>query len=503
MKLGDLQTVAQFIAPALHALSFNQLVLDSRAIQPGDVFVALQGQQSHGLHFAANALAQGAVFILAEASENLPNLPIEVMGKCAIIPELHAKLAALALHSSGHAAQRLGVIGITGTNGKTSCTQLLAQALQSLSAEPVATIGTLGIGLLDALSASDRTTPDVLAVHQCLAELNAKGAARVVMEVSSHALDQGRVDGVNFKGAIYTNLTRDHLDYHGTMDAYAEAKAKLFHTPGLQYAVINLDAELNISQFHALKGTAEKTLSYSMRADSAADLTALEITVYAHGSQLLLQFNKQTLACNLPLLGRFNVSNALAVMAALLAEGYEFASLKTIIEAMRPVPGRMNQLSAQNSPLVVIDYAHTPDALEQALTSLRAHVPEGAALHCVFGCGGDRDTGKRAMMGAIAARLADYVVITTDNPRTELPAPIIAAIAEGVRTRRTDFAQILDRKVAIEACIGKAKANDIILIAGKGHENYQEIHGVKHPFDDSKIAQAALNLRSGSSARAA
>jgi UDP-N-acetylmuramoyl-L-alanyl-D-glutamate--2,6-diaminopimelate ligase len=499
MKLGDLPAVAQFIAPMFYAIRFNRLALDSRAVKPGDVFVALKGQLSHGLQFAANALAQGAVFVLVEAGDDLPNLPRQ----SAVVPELRAKLGALALHASGHAAQRLGVVGITGTNGKTSCTQLLARALQSLSGKPAATIGTLGIGLLDALVESDRTTPDVLAVHQSLAELEAAGAARVVMEVSSHALDQGRVDGVNFKGGVFTNLTRDHLDYHGTMDAYAAAKAKLFDTPGLQYAVINLDAVLSLSQLQSLYGSAEKNLTYSLRADSGADLVAVEITAHAHGSKLQLQFGDQTLACNLPLLGRFNVSNALAVTAALLAEGHEFMALAPIIEAMQPVAGRMNQISLPNSPLVVIDYAHTPDALEQALTSLRAHVPTGAVLHCVFGCGGDRDTGKRAIMGEIAARLADQVVITTDNPRTEVPTAIIAAIAEGVRTQRDDFAQILDRRLAIEACIRTAHANDVILVAGKGHENYQEIHGVKHAFDDSKIAQAALKLRSGSSARAA
>ncbi len=499
MKLGDLPAVAQFIAPMFYAIRFNRLVLDSRAVKPGDVFVALQGQLSHGLQFAANALAQGAVFVLVEAGDDLPNLP----SQSAVIPELRAKLGALALQVSGHAAQHMLVVGITGTNGKTSCTQLLARALQSLSGKPTATIGTLGIGLLDALVESDRTTPDVLAVHQSLAELEAAGAARVVMEVSSHALDQGRVAGVTFKGAIYTNLTRDHLDYHGNMEAYAAAKAKLFHTPGLQYAVINLDAVLSLSQLQSLYGSAEKSLTYSLRADSGADLVAVEITAHVHGSKLQLQFGDQTLACNLPLLGRFNVSNALAVTAALLAEGFEFAALKPVLEAMRPVPGRMNQLSAPDGPLVVIDYAHTPDALEQALTSLRAHVPTGAVLHCVFGCGGDRDTGKRALMGEIAARLADQVVITTDNPRTEAPAAIVAAIADGVRTQRADFLQILDRSAAIESCIGTAQANDVILIAGKGHENYQEIHGVKHPFDDFRVAQGALALRSGNSAHAA
>lgn len=503
MKLGDLPAVAQFIAPMFYGLQFNRLILDSRAVQAGDVFIALQGQQNHGLQFAEKALAQGAVFILAEAADGLPELAPTIANRCILIPQLRRKLAELALAQSNYAVQRLNVIGITGTNGKTSTTQLLAQALQSLSAKPVGTIGTLGIGLLDNLTPSDRTTPDVLSVHQSLQVLETQGATRVVMEVSSHALDQGRVAGVNFTGAIYTNLTRDHLDYHGNMAAYAEAKAKLFKTPGLKYAVLNLDAELNTAQYQALHQSAEIILSYSLRADSGADVRAIDIRAHAAGSSLLLEYVGAQLACNLPLLGRFNVSNALAVIAALIAEGYAFSELKHVLEAMRPVPGRMNQLSAENCPLVVVDYAHTPDALEQTLASLRAHVPAGAALHCVFGCGGDRDVGKRPLMGEIAARLADQVLITTDNPRTESPAAIIAAIAEGVKTQRSDFMKMLDRKVAIESRIAEAGAQDVILIAGKGHEDYQEVRGVKHPFDDRLIARSALNQRSQGHNRAA
>jgi len=503
MKLADLPSIAQHIAPIFHALSFERLILDSRALKPGDGFIALQGQQSHGLQFAEQALAQGAVFVLAEAAPGLPQLPAALAQRCAYIPDLRAKLGELALIQSGHAAQRLKLIGITGTNGKTSTASLLAQALQTLSGKPVATIGTLGIGLHDALMPSDRTTPDVLALHLSLHALELLGASRVVMEVSSHALDQGRVAGVNFTGAIYTNLTRDHLDYHGTMEAYAWAKAKLFKTQGLKYAVLNLDAELSDSQFHALRMDAEKILSYSLHADSSADLRAVEINAHAAGSALLLAFDGQRLACNLPLLGRFNVSNALAVIASLIAEGYAFSELQPVIESMRPVQGRMNLLSAENCPMVVVDYAHTPDALAQTLSSLRVHVPDAASLHCVFGCGGDRDAGKRPLMGAIAARLADQVLITTDNPRSESPEAIIAAISEGVKTQRADFVQMLDRKAAIESAIASAGMRDVILIAGKGHEDYQEVQGVKYPFDDRLIASSALKQRSEGYSRAA
>jgi len=503
MKLADLPSVVQHICPTFHTLSFKRLILDSRAVMPGDVFIALQGQQTHGLQYAEKALAQGAVFILVEAASGLPQLPAQVAQRSALIPDLRAKLGELALTQSQHAAQRLQLIGITGTNGKTSTTQLLAQALQTLSGKPVATIGTLGIGLLEALLPSDRTTPDVLALHLSLHALELQGASRVVMEVSSHALDQGRVDGINFTSAIYTNLTRDHLDYHGTMEAYAQAKAKLFKTQGLKYAVLNLDAELSDSQFQALRMDAVKILSYSLHADSPADVRAIEINAHAAGSLLLLAFDGQRLACNLPLLGRFNVSNALAVIAALIAEGYAFSQLQPIIESMRPVAGRMNQLNAKNCPTVVVDYAHTPDALAQTLSSLRAHVPASALLHCVFGCGGDRDAGKREMMGAIAARLADQVIITTDNPRSESPEAIIAAISSGVKTERADFMQMLDRKAAIESCIASAGMRDVILIAGKGHEDYQEVQGVKYPFDDRLIASCALKQRSEGYSRAA
>jgi len=476
------------------------LSLDSRSIESGDAFVALSGTRAHGITFAPAASARGAAVILAEApvpATRAPTAAREVHAAAAgqgvpvlWIDGLRHELGPIAARFFGEPSRALHVVGVTGTNGKTSIVQLLAQALDG-AGRRVATIGTLGSGLYGALGEGERTTPDVIRVHRLLDEFRAEGAGDVAMEVSSHALVQGRVDAVAFELAVFTNLTRDHLDYHGTMDAYGAAKQRLFSWPGLAAAVVNVDDAFGRALVSTLApGVA--LLRYGT-GDHEAEITARGIVADSSGLafHLVTPWGEGAVATRL--LGRFNVSNLLAVAACLGQLGIGFAAIRAALAALSPVPGRMNRLGGGDSlPLVVIDYAHTPDALEQALTSLRAHC--AGELVCVFGCGGERDAGKRPQMAAIAEALADRVVVTDDNPRGEDGDAIVADVVAGfARPRRARIER--DRARAIAHAIGAAQPGDIVLIAGKGHEPYQEIGGVRHPFDDAGVARGVLERR--------
>jgi UDP-N-acetylmuramoyl-L-alanyl-D-glutamate--2,6-diaminopimelate ligase len=370
--------------------------------------------------------------------------------------------------------------------------QLIAQAL-SLHGDTVGTIGTLGAGLYGAHVAGERTTPDTIAVHRLLAGMRDAGATHVAMEVSSHALEQGRVDEVAFRVAVFTNLTRDHLDYHGTMDAYGRAKAKLFAWPTLQAVVVNLDDEYGP---RLLETAAEGVhrIGLSSRGVAAASLRAEHTTLSPEGLHFDLVEGSERFDVASPLLGRFNVDNLLAVAGSLRALGWSLADIADVLPKLSPVDGRMSRVGGSHGqPLLVVDYAHTPDALEQALSSLREHTP--GRLTCVFGCGGDRDRGKRAQMAAIAERGADRVIVTDDNPRREDGDAIVLDILAGFDKPSLVTVQ-RDRAAAIALALQGAGGNDILLIAGKGHEAYQEIAGVKYPFDDLAIARAALEVRS-------
>jgi UDP-N-acetylmuramoyl-L-alanyl-D-glutamate--2,6-diaminopimelate ligase len=363
----------------------------------------------------------------------------------------------------------------------------LASALEILGAR-AATIGTLGAGLVGAIAAGERTTPDAVSVQALLAEFRDAGATHAAMEVSSHALDQGRVNAVGFEVAVFTNLTRDHLDYHGTMAAYGAAKASLFAWPGLRSAVLNADESFGRELAAGLRADV-RSLRYGIDA-ADADVRARAVRNSGAGLEFALSTPWGEGAIESPLLGRFNVYNLLAVAACLGALGYTFAQIQNALTQLQPVAGRMNRLDGgANAPLVVIDYAHTPDALEQALTSLRAHC--AGRLVCVFGCGGERDQGKRPLMGAIAERLADRIIITDDNPRSEDGDVIVAQIVAGLANPQAAVIQ-RDRAAAISLALREARAGDIVLIAGKGHEPYQEINGVKHAFDDLDVARRAL-----------
>ena len=492
------------------------LALDSRHVEPEHAFVALEGLHVHGITFARAAAARGASVVLAEVrgkglrrkeveanseagpqgtpQERPVNRETGIERETAVpvvwIDRLRDELGAIASHFFGEPSRALRVIGVTGTNGKTSTVQLLAQALEHAH-QRTATIGTLGAGLYGALRDGERTTPDAIAVHALLAEFRDAGATHVAMEVSSHALDQGRVNAVAFDLAVFTNLTRDHLDYHGTMHEYGAAKQRLFAWPGLRAAIVNFDDAFGRAL--ALTMPAGITLlRYGVERDDVDVVArAIETGVAGLAFDLHTPWGKGRVATRL--LGRFNVSNLLAVAACLGRLGFEFAAIQASLGALAPVAGRMNRLGGGAAqPLIVIDYAHTPDALEQTLTSLRAHC--AGQLICVFGCGGERDAGKRPQMGAIAEALSDRIVITDDNPRGEDGDAIVALIVGGL-ARPLEATIKRDRAAAIGHAIATARTGDIVLVAGKGHEPHQEIRGRKQPFDDLAVARRALELR--------
>lgn len=466
------------------------LTLDSRRVREGDVFFALQGGVKHGIEFAPVAIERGAAAVVAE----IPAAESPIAKHESRIPEiwvdgLHEQVGEIAARFFDRPSTSLRVIGVTGTNGKTSIVQLLAAALQGLGAR-AATIGTLGAGFPGAIREGERTTPDAISVQALLAEFRDAGASHVAMEVSSHAVAQGRVNAVTFDVAAFTNLTRDHLDFHGTMEAYGAAKARLFAWPGLRAAVINIDDAFG-RRLTADLPAGVQGLRYAVD-NAGADLAATNVRTSGEGLHFLLRtpWGEGEIATSL--LGRFNVANLLAVAGCLGALGHDFAQIREALTHAQPVVGRMNRLGGANQPLVVVDYAHTPDALEQALTNLRAHC--AGSLICVFGAGGERDQGKRPQMAAIAERLADRIIVTDDNPRNEDGDAIVAQIVAGFARRDAIIVQ-RDRAAAIAFALREARAGDVVLIAGKGHEPYQEIGGVKHPFDDLAVARRALEAR--------
>ena len=354
-------------------------------------------------------------------------------------------------------------------------------------------IGTLGNGLVGALAPGANTTPDAAVTHEALAQFRAAGAVAVAMEVSSHGLDQGRVNAVGFDVALFTNLTRDHLDYHGTMAAYGAAKARLFAMPGLETAVINAGDLFGASLVDAARSRGTRVLTYGF---ASADITATSYVPTPRGIAIGVDSPWGRGEVEAPVAGAFNVANLLGVLGALVASGVPFADALTAIAGITPPPGRMQRLGGGGAPLVVVDYAHSPDALDKVLTALRPAVGAGGKLVCVFGCGGDRDPGKRPQMGEVAGTLADAVIVTSDNPRTETPMVIATAIAAGLRAGGNRRWHIeLDRAEAIREAVAGARVGDVVLIAGKGHEDYQATGGVRHPFSDVAVAAAALAAR--------
>lgn len=474
---------------ALSGLVVSGLTLSSHDVRPGHAFFALAGSRHHGIEFAPDAVRRGAAVVLAEAPAPAGLAAVTV--PTVWIDGLGAQVSEIAARFHDHPSRVLRVVGVTGTNGKTSTVQLMAQALDQLG-HTAASIGTLGAGLVGQLREGARTTPDAISVQAELAAFRAAGATHVAMEVSSHALVQGRVNAVRFEAAAFTNLTRDHLDYHGSMDAYGEAKASLFAWTGLRTAVVNLDDAFGDVLARRLPSTLQR-LTVSAAGQAAANVFATDVVTSAEGLRFDLHTPWGTRMLRSPLLGRFNVANLLTVVACLGALGESFEAIVAMVPSLMPVNGRMNRLGGlQKQPLVVVDYAHTPDALEQALTALRAHC--AGKLICVFGCGGERDSGKRPLMGAIAERLADIAIVTDDNPRGEDGDAIVAQVVAGFATPATARVE-RDRETAIHQALALASAGDVVLVAGKGHETYQEGAAGKRPFDDLAVARAALEVR--------
>ncbi|WP_082050076.1 UDP-N-acetylmuramoyl-L-alanyl-D-glutamate--2,6-diaminopimelate ligase [Pseudomonas saudimassiliensis] len=463
-------------------VTITGLALDSRKVAPGYLFLAVPGLRHDGRDHIQQAIAAGAAAVAYEAADGF-----SVDAALPLVPVAHlaAELSAIAGRFHGQPAERLGLIGVTGTNGKTSVSQMIAQALNGVQ-QRCGVIGTLGSGLPGALLDHGMTTPDALAVQEQLASLLAQGAERVCMEVSSHALEQGRVATLQFDVGVFTNLSRDHLDYHGDMASYGAAKARLFSQS--RAAVINLDDSFG-RQLAASCPVPRLTYSLS---DDSADLYCRDIQFDGAGIKARLHTPAGSAELRSPLLGTFNLANVLAVAGTLLTLQIPLAQVVALIADLLPPDGRMQRLGGQGQPLVVIDYAHTPDALEKALAALRAHV--AGRLVCVFGCGGDRDRGKRPLMGRIAEQGADLVVVTDDNPRTEVSAAIIDEILAGIEQPQQAIV-IANRAEAINQTIARAEPGDVILLAGKGHETYQEIHGVRHPFSDIEQAKRALQHR--------
>lgn len=465
------------------------LTIDSRRVAAGDVFLAWPGARTDGRRFIADAVAAGAAAVVYEAEgaafdENAIGVAaIPVAGLAALAGELADQVY-------GQPSAHVWLVGVTGTNGKTSITQWVAQALESLDPR-CAVIGTLGNGFPGSLASALNTTPDAITLHRLLAEWRQAGAKACAMEVSSIGLVQGRVNGARFRTAVFTNLTRDHLEDHGTMAAYGEAKARLFAWPGLEQAVINLDDAFGRELAKSLKGRVP-TWGYTLGEEGGTDvvLKAEGLRGTAGGQAFTVEGQR----VEAPVVGRFNVSNLLAVFAVLRTRGVDAATAAAALARLRPPPGRMQALGGEGRPLVVVDYAHTPDALLNALTALRQTAEErGGRLLCLFGCGGDRDPGKRPEMGAIAEAHADQVIVTSDNPRRENPDDIIAGILGGLKTSPR---VIPDRRIAIAEAIGTAAPEDVVLLAGKGHEPYQEIAGQRLPFSDLEHARLALEAYS-------
>ena len=472
------------------SLEISGMALDSRVVKAGDVFIALSGAKQHGLAHINQVKDKGACsvlfdpsgegYLLAEQITDIPLIPAENLGL--VVGELAARFY-------GHPSQKLNIIGVTGTNGKTSCSQFLGQLLDGCGI-----IGTLGWGKWGQLNKTMNTTPNALTVQQVLAEFVELNLKVVAMEASSHGLEQGRVNGVQFKGAVYTNVSRDHLDYHGTMEAYLAAKMKLLQMPGIRFVVVNLDDEKSdkiiaaVPDSVTLWGVSAKGKKIYRGESVVADAiqhtqTGTEFTVHWQG---VIQQVKT------PLFGDFNVENLLCVLGVMLALGESLADAARKLQKIKPVLGRLERCGTQADKLnVFVDYAHTPDALYRVLASLRKHCNQ--ALWVVFGCGGNRDAGKRPEMGGIAEQWADRVIVTDDNPRFENNVEIANEILAGCRSNKVVLIQ--DRKQAIEFAIANAAEHDCIVIAGKGHETYQEINGIQHSFSDKQVAEKALLRR--------
>jgi UDP-N-acetylmuramyl-tripeptide synthetase len=506
-----------------HAPQAVHLRIDSRQIERGDVFIALPGRRDDGRLHVADAVARGAAAVVTEPAGAgapacaVPTLPVE---------SLAARLGDIGAAFYRDPTARLLMIGVTGTNGKTSCSHWIAQVLTACGRR-CAVIGTVGSGFTDALQTdSTLTTPDAIGLQRQARALLDGGAQALAMEVSSIGLDQGRTDSIQFDLALFTNLTRDHLDYHGSMAEYALAKERLFDAPSLAHAVLNLDDQFGRRLAGRCRARELRTTGYRVASaappSSVADVDVTDVDVNLAGESVALgaddiRFDARlqragaparTVPVRAPVIGRFNVSNVLGVFGIALAAGLDAGDAARALERLRPPPGRLQRVDVEpgaaagaDLPLVLVDYAHTPDAIEQALAALRpVAAARGGRLWIVFGAGADRDPGKRPQMGAAAAGGADRIVVTSDNPRGEDPGRIIEQIVAGAGQAGQRLSHTADRAQAITRTVLQAEAADVILIAGKGHEQYQDVAGRRLAFSDLQCARRALQSRAGAAA---
>jgi UDP-N-acetylmuramoyl-L-alanyl-D-glutamate--2,6-diaminopimelate ligase len=485
------QLLSDFVTlPAELSLNITGLSCDSQSIQPGDLFICCFGPKAQHAEFMQTAIAKGAVAVLQDCTYTLNSI-FSVKDAIPIIniSDLRSKVGLIAASFFGQPSSHMKVLGITGTNGKTSCSQFIAQALEQ-AGQHCGIIGTIGSGFPGRLNTATLTTPDPVTLQQTLAQLQHQGANYIAMEVSSHSLDQNRIAGVHFDTAIFTNLTRDHLDYHGDMENYAQAKRKLFLQPDLKHIVINADDAFGQKLITEFAGQLP-CYSYSITGNiqSKNNILANEIKLNSQGFSAHVDTPWGQGILHSRLMGRFNLSNLLAVLAALGIMHIPLADILEYISTLTNVPGRMQTFGGGKLPLVVVDYAHTPDALQKALTALREHCH--GKLWCVFGCGGDRDAGKRPIMGQMAERFSDQVIITDDNPRFESPQSIVENILAGLLCPWAVEVEH-NRHAAIAHAIECAQPGDVVLIAGKGHETYQQIGEARIPFNDAQEVQAQL-----------
>lgn len=454
----------------------------SHEVRPGDLFIALAGARTHGLQYLRQAISNGAVAVLWEPYRDFDRLDLSCEIPHLQVPRLSRLIGLIADRFFHHPSQDMTLIGVTGTDGKTSVSHFIAQALNS-SVHPCGVIGTLGYGVYGNLVPGSHTTPDAICLQAELSTMRDQGAKWVAMEVSSHGLDQGRVKGTAFNAAILTNLTRDHFDYHGSLESYASAKSRLFEMPGLRHAILNLDDEFGCKLADTLREKVQ-LLGYSLNGEeysSKAVVRAIRHEFNAKGFYLDIETPWGRGDLNCKLMGRFNAENVLATLAVLLVLELPLEEALRRLHRLRAVAGRMEAFGGKDKPLVVVDYAHTPAALQQALVALREHCR--GRLWCVFGCGGERDAGKRLQMGQVSESLADKIILTDDNPRNEPPESIVRDILAGIVSRER-VSVIHERSRAIATAIDQARLHDVILVAGKGHEQVQIARDQRIPFCD-------------------
>lgn len=471
----------------------GDLVIDSRKLNSGDVFCAYAGDVNDGRDYIEQAISNNISLLLWDDK----NISLDALNQIksvdiaqVAVPHLRNLVGIFAANKYNYPSRSMTTIAVTGTNGKTSVSSWLAQMYDMLGYKS-SVIGTNGYGIYPKLTEINATTPDPVKIQQLLSAFNSNGANMCAMEVSSHGLEQGRVNGVEFTTAVFTNLTLDHLDYHKSMANYYLSKKKLFYWTSLKHAIINQDDQYGVQLISELKLTRPNLniLSYGI---NSGEIRATDIKTLAYGMSFNLVYLGVKYLAEISIIGLFNIYNILAVIASLIVEGYSITQILTLLAKLKPIPGRMQLISKSNYPLIVVDFAHTPDALTNVLNTIRQTHPL-SKICCVFGCGGDRDKSKRAFMGQISTSLADLVIITTDNPRYEDPLAIANDICSGLD--KTNYRVILDRKLAIESAIKSVSVKDIVLIAGKGHENYQIIADKKYFFSDVLQVENILKIR--------